>query len=131
MPIKPVGLGAGNKFAIADDGSALANVSAGAITGIVSQAHGGLGVDASPLADGVLAKDAGVFLTTTSIAVPGVSTEAKQDDILAVLTNGTQQIELPLTVFGELSCSQPVPPLRAWGRISNCNTNGIGYGYGR
>ena len=109
MPIKPIGLGAGNKFAIADDGSALANVSAGAITGIVSQAHGGLGVDASPLADGVLAKDAGVFLTTTSIAVPGVSTEAKQDDILAVLTNGTQRIELPLTVFGELSCSQPVP----------------------
>lgn len=112
MPTKPIGLGAGNKFAIADDGSALANVSAGAITGIVSQAHGGLGVDASPLADGVLAKDAGAFLTTTSIAVPGVSTEAKQDDILAAMTNGTQRIELPLSGFGELFCIEPTPRIQ-------------------
>lgn len=94
MPTKPIGYGAGNELTTADDGSALSDVPASGLAGTVPQANGGLAVDASLLADGLLAKDAGAFLTTTSISIPGVSTEAKQDDTITVLTDGSQLTQI-------------------------------------
>lgn len=67
MPIKPVGLGAGNKFTVADDGSALTGLDAGALVGEVPLANGGLGTDASALADGLVTKSMGLMSTTTEV----------------------------------------------------------------
>lgn len=113
MPIKPVGLGAGNKFTVADDGSALTGLDAGALVGEVPLANGGLGTDASALADGLVTKSMGLMSTTTEVTATIQGTHqngvAMSDVGIDEFDNLTVNLANPLSLYGEVITIQPTP----------------------